>query len=429
MKSSPFKTNELIALVYSHDESEWSSCKKIVKNLVQSYELALSSHKILKLNYSRTKGERNLFHLSEKIIQCEPAGIIFVDHQPHPSDLVSLIASGLKRRTKFIFHVYGDFIIPYPEKWVRVADLLKNHEVSFIAASGKQVQFIQQFLIDKQTIEKSPFPVDPQCFKFDLNFRQEARTQFELKDDEFIWLYSGRLSSQKNITKLIQLFARHIEKTNSNDKLLLVGLFDSMGTPYLNKPMLDHEYYHHYQLTLKQLPPEIRSRILYKGIFLGSDLNKIYCAADGFISLSTHNDEDYGMAVAEAMMTGLPCILTNWAGYSSFKDYHPETVKLANVSLTDGVLVLNEEQVIQALKEISESPNKRNDIQKRNASSLSIQAVSENLLNCLTKPIQPFSGFSPALQVLSDQWNGPGFSTPDGKYNSAYETFYECYLR
>ena len=75
------------------------------------------------------------------------------------------------------------------------------------------------------------------------------------------------------------------------------------------------------------------SRVKFLGNQASSDLVKIYHAADLFVSFSTYNDEDYGMAPAEAMCTGLPCLLSNWAGYSNFKDYSDQ-VKLVPIDVS-----------------------------------------------------------------------------------------------
>jgi glycosyltransferase involved in cell wall biosynthesis len=53
-----------------------------------------------------------------------------------------------------------------------------------------------------------------------------------------------------------------------------------------------------------------------------ADLLKVYQGADVFMNLSVHNDEDYGMSVAEAQFVGLPVGLTDWGGLASF--HHPE---------------------------------------------------------------------------------------------------------
>lgn len=64
----------------------------------------------------------------------------------------------------------------------------------------------------------------------------------------------------------------------------------------------------------QELPTSIQKRIFFKGSVPHKDLNLFYNAADLFVSLSLHHDEDFGMSVAEAMATGLPCVLTDWGG-------------------------------------------------------------------------------------------------------------------
>jgi alpha-maltose-1-phosphate synthase len=44
-------------------------------------------------------------------------------------------------------------------------------------------------------------------------------------------------------------------------------------------------------------------------------LREIYAACDVFVSLSDNIQETFGLAVLEAMATGLPCIVSDWDGY------------------------------------------------------------------------------------------------------------------
>lgn len=72
--------------------------------------------------------------------------------------------------------------------------------------------------------------------------------------------------------------------------------------------------------------------------FLGDlsteELVSVYHASDLFVSFSTFNDEDYGMSLAEALMCGLPAVLSQWEDFSSYKNYSSD-VELVPVEFQD----------------------------------------------------------------------------------------------
>lgn len=422
----------MIIGLYSFDQSEWQSCKTIVSNLVEAYKLILKDQKHTFLNFSRSKSENELLQLSEEILRLNPSKIIIMDHQPHPANILSLILPRLSHKVEIILHVYGDFLLPYPGYWVSLSRYLKKFKVKFICASHKQRNFIQQFLSQKTINFVSPFPVNQSDFHFDEGDRNKVRDLFEIKQDDFCWAYIGRMSQQKNVIPLLKLFHQYKTKYKVNDKLIFVGAFDKVGVPYLGQYHNDHEFFYHFNKAYTSLPKNIRKDIQYLGFYEGKQLASIYSAADGFISLSSHNDEDYGMAVAEAMCSGLSCILSDWGGYSSFPKYacNEQRIELINFQLKKGQFFYNENQFFEKMALVKKVKNDRLSHSQVSLEKLGILPVSLRLKAILQREVPVFDGFSSQLLVLAMMWKGGDpFRATNERFNTYYKILYEPYYR
>ena len=422
------ESTDLTLILHSQELSEWMSCKKIVANLHQAYEHYFQKKNTQFLNYSRTDNEGQFITLAEKILELRPVSIIFLDHQPHPANLLKLILPRLIAGVHFWFLTYGDFILPNPTEWLHLNPYLMSHYVGFIHASDRHCDFVNQFLNQKEISFVCPFPVHDEEFEFNYTSRQRLRTLLKI-ENEFVWLYSGRLSQQKNIIQLIQSFAKYKSETGCDDKLFLAGCFDNMGIPYLGFQYQEHEYYYHYQKALHQLDTKIQQDIHFMGQRSAHELEAIYSMADAFVSLSTHNDEDYGMAVAEAMCSGLPCIISNWAGYSSFANYS-DKVSLIKIRLNKRCLEYDEKKLIQEMIKVRSLKVDREVEATKCREKIGVKAVSQLLKTILEKKLQRFDGFGKIMHELSFVWSkNAQFGDSDLGYNNFYKKIYHVYYR
>ena len=125
------------------------------------------------------------------------------------------------------------------------------------------------------------------------NFRQELseeerkqlRDKFNIKDDEIVALFLGRVAKEKNINEVM----KYISSRNENVKLLVVG----------DGPELDN---------LKKLADkmEISDRVTFAGMADPSEVWKYYQLGDFFTSAST--SETQGLTYIEALSSGLPLL-------------------------------------------------------------------------------------------------------------------------
>jgi glycosyltransferase involved in cell wall biosynthesis len=309
-----------IALIYSFNESNWFSCTKIVKNLLYSYELALKGHDIIPMNYNMEDPSFSIIDLVTHLKNEKPEKIVFLDHKPHPLAIFKKLESEIPNYLPEIYvHIFGDFTLNF-SAWISSAKYLKGKKVKFFCASDAQVELVQKCLSSKEhSIKKVPFPVLESEFSF-KDSSIDIRKKYSLSSDETIFLYTGRLSMQKKVLDLIDVFSSSLENgvIPKNSTLLFAGSFDSLGFIFGNVWEEEGEMFRSYDKKIKSKVQSTQNKIKYIGMIDNSELCDYYNDSNYFISLSTYHDEDYGMSVAEAGSCGTPLILSDWAGFKSF---------------------------------------------------------------------------------------------------------------
>jgi len=133
-------------------------------------------------------------------------------------------------------------------------------------------------------------------------------------------------------------------------------------------------------------------------------LNGLYNAADCFMSLGTYHDEDYGMSIAEAMCSGLPAILTSWAGYKSFKfDSSPENCELIPVRLADKMPEIDMDRVDDSFKNILKLTSTKEERSILAKEELSVENCKIRLQQVLNADVDLFSGRSKLMIRLTNE--------------------------
>lgn len=133
--------------------------------------------------------------------------------------------------------------------------------------------------------------------EFDISkyaeYRREIRARHEIKEEEFIFGYIGRIHRDKGINELIEAF-----KQTSNAKLLLVGDLDKNYPPTPeNLAFIDGN-----------------ESVIVTGRVPHEDVPKYLCAMD--ILVHPTYREGFGHILQEAMTMGVPVITTDVPGPS-----------------------------------------------------------------------------------------------------------------
>ncbi|MFA5582896.1 MAG: glycosyltransferase, partial [Bacteriovoracaceae bacterium] len=333
-----------------------------------------------------------------------------------------LIPLWMKKHSTFpelIFHVYGDFTLSY-HKWSAMKHLIKGIKVKFCVASTAQKDLIQKLI--PNDIHHVPFAVDPQDFFYDEKLRLRIRKKLNLQEDENLYIFTGRLSYQKNIHLLVESFLSYVERKSSSEKLLIFGHFDDLGDSFSDYQALTGHYYHQVNDILKNHPRQ--DQIIFKGMADSKELNEYYNASDFFINLSTHNDEDFGMSVAEASHCGLSSIMTSWGG---LKDFNFEPNKYLQVNISP------RKSIDLSLFEVFLGQRNNYDRKKLSQEALerfSIQSSTERLKDVLKVSGTVFEDFTHLFYLVHRNvlYTKKPYLNTDDQLNSLYQELYVSYL-
>ena len=389
-----------IAIIYSFKPSSWVSCQKIISNLVKAYRLFDNAYEIKEFSFVEGMDGFEFCQSFISVGEFRPDYIIFLDHKPHPLYYLDFLSKEFKEtglKPKFIFHLYGDFTLNFNE-WAGMEKFIKNHEVLWYVASQRQKNLISEFIPFEQ-IEICPFPVDRKEFYVDDKIREEGRKKYKWAKDEFIFIFTGRLSRQKRIHQLVETFAKFCDDTKAKAKLVLVGDTDKLGEPWLFKGEWEYEYFHYLQKVMERIPEYLRDNIEFHGFKPNKELLHYYNSADCLVNISVHNDEDYGMTCAEAQACGLPAILTDWAGFSGFNIDVSNAVRYVPVRLSPQAKQINLAQLAENFKAAVEGL--RADRIKISQKSLEWTSI-ENAHSIVSKHIKSlhlFTEFGPEMKV------------------------------
>lgn len=418
-----------VALVRSHEESNWLSCKSIVQNLLAVYSDLFPDMEVRE--FSMTETPEGAWALSEKIHQYAPQRLIFVDHAPHPHLLIHALDIRYRRRPlpPTYFHVFGDFTL-YPKQWLSIEPILKKTSVRFICASPRQKNLVKSFC--KQTREAvfltSPFPVNADLFYFDPKIREEWRRQLGCDENDVVISYTGRMSLQKNIVELTEEVFQFWKLTGAEIKLFFAGPFDFLGAPFFGIELTHGSYYQYWTKQMNRFPKAFQDRIKYCGHLSGSRLRGLYNATDVYASLSFHHDEDYGMAPAEALCCGTTAVLSSWGGYASFTDKQG-SCQLVHTKIGKNGPEYSPRSFQQALsRQIKRSQIDRDRRARSNVDRLSIEAARKILADVYHEETRfPFQGFSRIMNQLAlEHTDNTQFIGGRGK-GSVYAKIYENY--
>ncbi|WP_372654773.1 glycosyltransferase family 4 protein [Halobacteriovorax sp.] len=181
---------------------------------------------------------------------------------------------------------------------------------------------------DKEILQEKFKNINVELFPFSANIELK-NIESDTKERRKSFYYIGRISEQKNIHTLIYTFSKHLE-SNKKSILTLFGKQDELGSPNMGIETIDYQSY--LEELIKKLG--IEKNIIFKGFVPREDIESLI--PDGqkiFISTSLHSDENFGMAVLQALNLGHKAIISNWGGYADFKKYCSDQISLIDVGV------------------------------------------------------------------------------------------------
>ena len=165
-----------------------------------------------------------------------------------------------------------------------------------------------------------------------------SRNHFELSDDDFVIVYSGRLTKEKGILELI-LAIKQLEYIH-NIKLMIIGASaygqDKYPTPFIEQ--------------LEKESEPIKEKVVFTGYIDYLQMPSYLKMADIAVVPSIW-EEPFGLTVVEAMAAGLPLITTRSGGIPEICEGVAIIVDRDNIvnNLTNAILELynNPEKRVQ----------------------------------------------------------------------------------
>jgi glycosyltransferase involved in cell wall biosynthesis len=425
-----------IACLFSFKMSTWISCQKIVFNLHKAYELN-PNVSLSNFNYTTNQTYEEIIQTAKSLVALRPDVIVILDHKPHPLPILQVIKNELskkKLKPKFIFHIFGDFTLYYPD-WDKLSKILVDFEVEFIVASERQKRLIDKFLLPPLEARVCPFPVDEKEFYYEPQLRNVQRREWGLKDDDLVFVFTGRLSRQKRIHTLLEAFSEFLSSTKTKKAhLFLYGITDHIGDQFLGLWETEGEYFRKINKIYKKLPKLVQEKIHFMGSVPNKELKAVYQGADYLLNLSVHNDEDFGMSVAEALCSGLPAILTDWGGLARFElKKSPEATQFIPVRIGKASKLVHYDFLIEVLTKTLKTGQLKNrsDISKEALERFGIHTASEIIEKILHSSSESFTKFGPLFEkVLSAiSFTSTPYITDRKNINHLYREIYSAYVR
>lgn len=418
-----------LGIVICNNPSQWKSCNSISQNLIRAYKIAFPRKKPDWFALKETLGEqvpdpRVALTAAEEILESPIEELVFLDHHVDPLPiLVALRSLNLQRarELRYSFHIYGDFSLN-SKRWLNIGKVLRGQKVRLICASERQRKLVSFFepTGESQTVV-CPFAVNTQFFSFSRAKREAVRAQLGVSPGQKLLIYTGRISLQKCVDRLVEEFVRLSRQSEQPLRLALAGPIDDIAGMTSGIEIPDGYYFHHFEKSLARVPSDIRKNIFVLGDLDADDLPGLYSAGDAFVSLSLYHDEDFGMAPAEALSCGLPSVLTSWGGYASFRGENIPTF-FVPVKLESRGLDLDSMLVAKGVQEALAANIDRKAAARAFAAIFGIQGVGRRLQEIYSQDVKsPFNGFSWPLDFVREM---RGEITGD-----LYKDLYERYVQ
>lgn len=214
-------------------------------------------------------------------------------------------------RGKVLFNLLGD--LPRGAAALRevLPHLYKTDAIWCVSSGDRE---IYRMLVaqngDQPAIIDLPYGIDCNVFTpLAAETRVSLRQRLGLTAEDFVIVYAGRITIEKNVHALLEAIA-HLPSPGPPVKLIIAGQIYNIALQelHLHEPDLEAR--------LQQLIQDrcLSERVAFVPWLDNAALNDLYNVADVLVNLTLHHDEQFGFAQVEAMSAGLPVIGTAWGG-------------------------------------------------------------------------------------------------------------------
>jgi len=141
-----------------------------------------------------------------------------------------------------------------------------------------------------------PLPVD---YTDGLNGRaEEFRLKYNIKNNQFVFLFLSRINYKKGLDTLVEVLDEITSSDNEiRKKIKLVIAGDIVENPYAD-----------FIKDLISTKSNLTENVIFAGMLTGAEKANAYAGSDIFILPS--RNENFGLAIIEALQSGLPVIIS-----------------------------------------------------------------------------------------------------------------------
>lgn len=167
-----------------------------------------------------------------------------------------------------------------------------------------------KFKVLMNTVDVSKFNTDSLA-----TVREASRQKYNISNDTFVFLYSGRLSIEKGVKELIAAF----EKLNLNSVKLVVA-----GGSYSGDSAVSQ-----YETEIKKYCMENNLNVKFLGFINNDDMKNIYALADVLV-IPSLAEEAGSLTAIEGMNLGIPMIVSDIGALPEYLGEYPIYVEPGN---------------------------------------------------------------------------------------------------
>lgn len=209
--------------------------------------------------------------------------IIIVENEPE----YVLKLNKIKKNAKVVLHLHNDYLNKEVPNARRILDCCD----SIYTISNFLKQRVNEIYCGKaKTLYNG---IDLVKFNTKCEDSENLKQKYGFKEDDFIFMYSGRLVKEKGVKELIEAFCK---LENVSSKLLIVG-----------KPNKDNDEYYNLLINLAE---KRKKDIKFLGYVNYEEINKIYSIINVGIVPSIWN-EPFGLVIIEFLASGKPVVTSD----------------------------------------------------------------------------------------------------------------------
>ena len=277
-----------------------------------------------------------------------------------------LVLSKYINKEKLFFHVHAniintpnetnDKIVDAVNKIITVSQFIKNMVLKNTKSLGDHINVLRN-CTDTHLFNKHLY----------IDKRSSLRNKYEIKDEDVVIFFSGRIVREKGIIELFQ--ALKLLPQNMKFKLIVAGSFGSNFGYKDEKTILAEE--------LKEISMDFRDKIVYTGYIPGTEMPLLYTISDIVVTPSIC-EEAAGLVAIEAMSSGLPLIATNSGGLPEYVNEKCAIIINRDVNLVKNLALSLEKLIMdRELREVM------GEIGRKHTQQFSIENYFNNLLEII----------------------------------------------